>query len=206
MPIFRVSGKNLLFIHIPKAGGTSVEAFLSEHSSESFRMHYNVLPFPCVPQHFHGTILGQLFAPDFFDYSFCVTRNPYARLLSEYNYRMQHRKRPYKWFPVPKFSTWARATLWKSLRDPYIYSNHIRPQVEFQIAGARSFRLEDELPELMRELQSVTGLTPPETLPHANPSKKRANTINDRTAKMIYDFYKADFEAFGYAKDSYKDL
>jgi hypothetical protein len=206
MPIFRVSGKNILFIHIPKAGGTSVEAFLSQLSGESFRMHYNTEGFPCVPQHFHGALLDKLFDEDFFDYSFCVTRNPYARILSEYNYRMQHRKRPYRWFPAPKFDAWVRATLARYNRNPYIYSNHIRPQVEFRLQQTRAFRLEDQIADLMRELAELIGAEIPEVLPRENSSHKRVTRISDETAEHIYAFYKDDFEQFGYARESYSKL
>lgn len=204
MPIFRISGKTILFLHIPKAGGTSVEDFLSGLSSESFRMPLNTEGLPCVPQHFHGALMGKLFAADFFDYSFCVTRNPYARILSEYNYRMQHRHRPYRWFPTPKFNTWLKATLRRYKRNPYVYSNHIRPQVAFRLPQTRAFRLEDQVGELMRELGALTDADVPETLPHANPSKKRATTIDEGAARLIYDFYREDFETFGYARESYR--
>lgn len=206
MPIFKIAGKTILFLHIPKAGGTSVEEFLAGLSGESFRMKLNTEGLPCVPQHFHGALMDKLFAPDFFDYSFCVTRNPYARLLSEYNYRMQHRHRPYRWFPAPKFDTWVKATLARYRRQPYVYSNHIRPQVAFRIEGTRAFRLEDQVPELMAELGEVTGTAVPVALPHSNPSKKRETRISEATAALIHDFYRSDFDTFGYVKESFRDL
>lgn len=206
MPIFRVSGKTILFLHIPKAGGTSVEEYLVGLSSESFRMHLNTERLPCVPQHFHAALISQLFAQDFFDFSFCVTRNPYGRILSEYNYRMQHRHRPYRWFPVPSFETWLKVTFARYRRDPYVYSNHIRPQIAFQLPDTRVYRLEDEIGALMRDLGALTGHAAPDRLPHANPSVKRATAISDAAAVRIYDFYREDFETFGYDRDSYRAL
>ncbi|MBV7410315.1 sulfotransferase family 2 domain-containing protein [Maritimibacter sp. DP1N21-5] len=206
MPIFRISGKTILFLHIPKAGGTSVEEFLAQHSGESFRMTLNTERLPCVPQHFHGEMIEKLFAPDFFDYAFSVTRNPYARILSEYNYRMQHRHKPYRWFPVPSFETWLKTTLGRYRRDPYVYSNHIRPQIAFRIAGSRSFRLEDQIGNLMSELAEETGVDAPPALPHANRSTKRATAMTEAAAQLIQDFYAMDFETFGYSRDSFRDL
>lgn len=204
MPIFKIAGKTILFLHIPKAGGTSVEEFLSGYSEESFRMHHNTEGLPCVPQHFHAALMAKLFAPDFFDYSFCVARNPYARIVSEYNYRMQHRHRPYRWFPKPKFETWLRATLARYRHNPYIYSNHIRPQSAFRLPETRPFRLEDQVGLLMQELGELTGLRTPEALPHANRSKKGNAAISERSAELIYDFYREDFETFGYERDSFR--
>lgn len=204
MPIFKISGKTILFLHIPKAGGTSVEECLAGFSSQSFRMHHNTGDLPCVPQHFHGDLMSQLFTKDFFDYSFCVTRNPYARILSEYNYRMQHRHRPYRWLPAPKFDVWLKATLLRYKRNGYVYSNHIRPQVAFRLPATRWFRLEDQIGALMAELADLTSVELPEVLPHANPSNRRHLFISSGAAKLIYDFYQEDFETFGYAQDSYK--
>lgn len=206
MPIFKIAGKTILFLHIPKAGGTSVEEFLSGYSQESFRMHHNTEALPCVPQHFHADLMAKLFAPDFFDYSFCVARNPYARILSEYNYRMQHRHRPYRWFPKPSFETWLRVTLARYRHNPYVYSNHIRPQAAFRLPDTRAFRLEDQVGELLGELAGLTGLDAPETLPHANRSKKGGAALSARSAEIIHSFYREDFELFGYDPESYRNL
>lgn len=203
MPIFRLGQKNVLFLHIPKAGGTSIEAFLAEHSGESLRMKFNTLKLPCVPQHFHGALIETLFAPDFFDYSFCVPRNPYWRLLSEYNYRMGHRRFPWRHLPAPSFARWVRRTLARYRADPFVYSNHIRPQVAFRIAGTEAFRLEDQQEALMARLSAIAGVAP-QPLPHANASTPRATVIDAKTAQLIHAFYRDDFETFGYDPESYR--
>lgn len=203
MPIFRIQDKLVLFLHIPKAGGTSVEKWLSDMGSESFRQHRRMRGIPCVPQHFHGVLIDSFFASGFFDYSFAVTRNPYWRLLSEYNYRMSHRKFVARLFPIPSFPLWTRFVLWRYATKPYIYSNHIRPQVEFRIAGTEVFRLEDQLPALYRRISEVCNLKVNMELPVANRSQSRETRVDDRTARAIYNFYRDDFEQFGYRQDSF---
>ncbi len=203
MPIFRLNGKTILFLHIPKAGGTSIETWLSAHGPESFRLRYNRIGLPCVPQHFHGALIEQLFAPGFFDYSFCVPRNPYWRLLSEYNYRMGHRKWPWRLLPRPGFALWVRRSLSRYDRNPYLYSNHLRPQVAFRIAGTEAFRLEDQQPALIARLSALGGLPPPAELPRTNASTPLALGIDPATAALIHQFYRADFETFGYDPQSY---
>lgn len=201
MPIFRIGQKTILFVHIPKAGGTSVETWLSAHSGESFRLKHRDPLLPCVPQHFHGALMNLLFAPDFFDYSFCVTRNPYRRLLSEYNYRMSHRKRLERVLPTPDFPKWVRRTFRRYRRDPFVYSNHIRPQSEFPIAGTEVFRLEDGLERLQTRLADICDVPRPDGFPQANRSVKRETAIDPAVADEIYAFYREDFETFGYSKD-----
>ncbi len=201
MPIFKLGQKTVLFLHIPKAGGTSVEAWLSAHSGESFRLAHKNRYLPCMPQHFHGELINMLFAPGFFDYSFCVTRNPYRRLLSEYNYRMSHRRRLERLLPAPDFASWVRWTFRRYRRDPFVYSNHIRPQSEYPIAGTEVFRLEDGLQRLQARLADLTGVLRPEVFPHANRSVKRETSIDPNVAGEIYDFYREDFVTFGYDKE-----
>ncbi len=204
MPIFKLGTKTILFLHIPKAGGTSVERWLSQSATESFHLSRNALGLPCVPQHFHGALIDALFAPGFFDYSFAVTRNPYRRLLSEYNYRMGHRRRRDRLLPAPSFGRWTRRVLRRQPKTPYLLSNHIRPQIEFCIDGTETFRLEDQLPELYARLAGAGLGDLAEDLPQSNRSVPRATQIDPATAALIYDFYRSDFDRFGYARDSYR--
>lgn len=205
MPIFRLAEKNLLFVHVPKAGGTSIERWLSAHATESFHVGNKALPdFPCVPQHFHGAILDALFAPGFFDYSFCVVRNPYARLLSEYNYRRVEARRRERLLLAGGFAPWLRLTFRRYRASPYVLSNHIRPQVEFPTAGCEVFRLEDQLGALEARLGEVTGIGFDGPPAKSNVSKKSGARMTEVAAELIRGFYAADFERFGYDPASWK--
>lgn len=207
MPIFKIKNKLILFLHIPKAGGTSVEQWLTDlGGSESLRLRYNKISFPCVPQHFHGDLIDALFAPGFFDYSFAVPRNPYWRLLSEYNYRMGHRRWYERWYPTPSFSLWVNYVLSRYKSHPYIYSNHIRPQVEFAIDNTETYRLEDQLPQLYGRIGQMLDVGTVPSLPQANRSVTRQAVIDAATAEKIHTFYRKDFETFGYDESSYKSI
>ncbi|MEQ8367850.1 MAG: sulfotransferase family 2 domain-containing protein [Roseicyclus sp.] len=206
MPAFRIGAKRLLFIHIPKSGGTSINAWLSEKSDQSLYQKHRPTEFPCVPQHFHGDLLDKLFAPGFFDYSFCVTRNPYARILSEYNYRITRPRLKNRIFPKPSFERWLRTAFAGFSRNAYMHSNHIRPQHEFLIEGTEFFRLEDGLDPLRTRLAEVTGATLDAEVPRKNPSIKTATSFSQASATLIHAFYAKDFEIFGYDAASWKDL
>ena len=40
-----------------------------------------------TPQHFHANIYQKIIPEGFYDYSFCIVRNPFDRLVSEYAMR-----------------------------------------------------------------------------------------------------------------------
>lgn len=206
MPVFRLNGKLILFLHIPKAGGTSIEEWLSAHGGKSLYQKHRPPEFPCVPQHFHGALIDSLFAPGFFDHSFCVTRNPYSRLLSEYNYRITRPRLKNRVLPKPSLDGWLDRALSRYRRDPFVHSNHIRPQHEFMIDGTRHFRLEDGLDALRDWLAGQSGVAIGEEVPRRNPSVKTATGLTETAATRIHDFYARDFEMFGYDPDSWRSV
>ena len=70
MPIFRINDKNVLFIHIAKTGGTTIERYLETYAP--INMHGRgrkiLRPYPdtffggALPlQHFHGALLETMF-------------------------------------------------------------------------------------------------------------------------------------------------
>jgi len=199
----RSNGKNILFIHIPKAGGTSVEEWLRPTYPLSFHNSRVGHGLPCVPQHFHAELLAYLFDPGFIDYSFAVVRNPYWRLLSEYNYRMSHRRRREAIFPRPGFRRWVTSTLSRYARNRYVYSNHIRPQTQFVYPDTEVFRLEDGLDGMRKRLAEVLGSVPPTKISQRNRSTALVDSIDADTAAIIHDFYAEDFTRFGYDRASF---
>lgn len=205
MPIFRINDKNILFMHIPKAGGTSIEQWLGGHGQRLFHLPRKRDDLPCVPQHFHAELIESLFGSRFFDYSFAVVRNPYWRLLSEYNFRMSHRPRRERIFPVPSFDRWLCKVLRRYRSNPYIYSNHIRPQVDFMVEGVEAFSLETDLPKLRHTLAALCQVDAPSEIPVTNRSIIRETRISETAARLVYEFYREDFERFGYPQDSYGD-
>lgn len=206
MPAFRIGTKLILFIHIPKSGGTSINSWLATQGPESLYQKHRPDDFPCVPQHFHGDVLNTLFAPGFFDYSFCVTRNPYSRILSEYNYRITRPRLKNKILPKPSFERWLKSALSAYSRDSYVHSNHVRPQHEFMIEGTEAFRLEDGLGPLRERLIQLTGIRIEEEIRTKNQSVKRETAISEQAAARIRDFYAGDFDRFSYNPESWRNL
>ena len=206
MPSFQIGTTRILYFHIPKAGGTSTEAWLSSHGEMDLYRKFRLPEMPCVPQHFHGSMIAEQFGPDHFDYSFTITRNPYARVLSEYNYRITRPMLRYKLLPKPGFGRWLRRTFRVFKRDPFIYSNHIRPQHEFRLPDTEVFRIEDGFAPLRARLSEVTGVELSDQVLHKNISAKRVTRLTERAAEMIHDFYAEDFRLFDYDPDSWREI
>src|SRR5262245_53444672 len=82
MPFFQVGGKLILFIHVPRTGGTTVERHLRTAGPLFF---FGSSSFMRVSaQHLHGTELEKLFPSGLFDYAFMIVRHPVERMLSQY--------------------------------------------------------------------------------------------------------------------------
>ena len=95
MPIFVSPAGDLkvLFVHIPKCGGGSVEQFLRSYGFRqgmfSIDPAYNSV-LKCSPQHMHAELLLGILRVDRFDCVFSIVRDPVERMLSEYRWRIKH--------------------------------------------------------------------------------------------------------------------
>lgn len=217
MPIYQLGGRRILFVHIPKTGGSSVSRWLGAAGAEGFRIPARTA-LPCPPQHFHAALLQALFpGPGWFDYAFAITRHPEARILSEYTWRKSEGRKLRDWGGLRRraigevseaargrdFARWLRRSLRAAARDPYHLSNHLRPQVEFTaLEGLEVFRLEDGLAPVFARLAEVTGLTPPQELPREKATGGLPVPLAPETRALIEAHYAADYDALGYARRS----
>lgn len=203
MPIFKIDGKLVYFAHVPKSAGTSVAEFfeaISDGSAMIFdgqwkqrrRMRWS----STSPQHIPYSHLQELFPDDFFDYAFAVVRHPEDRILSEYRFRAQ-KSCLHRLFP---FSEWLRIVLSCTKKNPFIFDGHLRPQVDFIPPGARVFKLEEGMDNLVTWVCQALGLSNinQQFSKHANRSVDRPIPISDDDRKLIEDFYVNDYVKFGY--------
>jgi hypothetical protein len=203
MPAYRINGKNVLFIHVPKTGGTTLAAFLAAYSSTSLHNRGVKLLKPIeggaltrsLPlQHFHGRLLESMFAADFFDYSFMVVRDPLERMKSEYRHsgilgRIDAR--------LP-FGPWLSLTLGLSSLAPNIRNNHYRPQADFHCFNANVFRFEEGLQSIAARVATRLGVTTPTAVPHERRTDEAEIEVSRASLARIRRFYAADYETFGY--------
>jgi len=195
MPIARINNKLILFIHVPKTGGSSIEKHLERHSPLSFYGQIGPPIIPCSSRHFHGELLTDLFPDTVFDWSFMMVRHPLKRILSQYRY--QTRKPSPVWNQV-SFSIWLRYILHRQRINPYYRDNHFRPQHEFEAFGAEVFRLEDGLAAPLGRLNALTGVDETDDVIWANQTAQKDVKITTEDRALIFKTYKEDFHRYGY--------
>lgn len=194
MPLYQLNSRNLLFIHVPKTGGKSVEEFLKGLSGTQALFHPKKQDiFPCSPQHMHAEALAILFGNQFFDHSFMVVRNPYRRFVSEYHWRVTRKN------SEESFETWAHNMLDALEENPYILDNHLRPQIEFRMSGTDVHKLEDGLENAVHAAVRAVGLNIERApLRQTHQVAKAEVTAGRRMVDRLREIYAADFDAFGY--------
>ena len=196
MPIFERNDLKILFIHIPKTGGTSIEEYLSKHFKMSF--HSIGVPFPMkiTPQHLQINDLKVILNGKSWDYAFSVVRNPYDRIISEYFYITEWTKN--KWGRRPEFNMWIIENLNKLKNNPFHLDNHLRPQYEFIDGEIEIFKFEDGIEKIIKYLSDKFNLPLPSKRIHKNKSKKERVEFSLEALEKVNEIYKKDFELFGY--------
>ena len=209
MSIFVKQGIRCLFVHIPKTGGTSVE-----HSLRAFgwfeplivraQLVMELRYLKATPQHFHADLLEALFRWEEINLAFAICRHPFDRMKSEYYWQRNNDVAP-----DSRPREWLDAVLNQYAQDPYVYDNHLRPQVEFVPAHREvlTFRLEDD--GVRKALDRVNALAPasrfqqwaaqtfPARLNRSKPSPE-AEADFKGLRQEIEDFYSQDMAHFGY--------
>jgi hypothetical protein len=179
-----------VFLGVPRTGSYSMESALTPLPGSNFRgKHLFDVPDWC--EHY---------------FKFCCVRNPYAREWSHYNYRRSRKQN--------KMYNWA--SKWSF--DQYVYwsVNHTQPPIMYHdktMSGMlegidldfviRYEHLQEDwsqLPELTKHREFGVPL------PHLRATKNNdfKSQYNQRTADLVYEWAKEDFEQFGYDRESWK--
>lgn len=201
MPVFAINGKSVLFIHVPKTGGTTIERVLSQFGPMSlhskggcFRDQFRggLLSKPIPLQHLHSTLLRRLLLPGQFDLVFMLVRDPVQRMVSEYRHARE------MWRPegLLPFSTWLRICLRLARMDPAFRNNHFRAQADYHIEGAKVLHYEDGMLPCLNEISATLGVQKFEELPRERQSKTYVAVPSPRDIELIQKAFAADYEMF----------
>ena len=220
MPITRISGKLVCFLHVPRCGGTSMEHYLvARFGPLAFRdPRYLEQPGPArwtrtAPQHVAAADLERLFPPGFLDESFAIVRDPLARQTSVFRFQRDVEERISR---GRSFEAWLDNQVEKMAQQRFVLDNHVRPMTEMVPEGARIFHLEQGMDPVIAWLDALAGDTAPEVvLKEKNNYAKRldwagiepgpAPVITDHVRAILAEVYAGDYDRFGYAPDTAED-
>ena len=198
MPVFSKENKSILFVHIPKCGGSSISKIFQKNNwEESFSVRGKSLSeieyLKSSPQHYHGEIIKNIFDISKFNKIFTICRNPFNRLKSEFYWQLNNKistsKSPEDWF---------NNVLEKYNQNNYVYDNHIRPQNEFILDKIHIFKLEDGLKKVYEYIfdQRFLFIKEPKLK-----KMKYDQLIEEQFLKIkskVEDFYSKDYELLKY--------
>lgn len=199
MPFITYNNKNVLFVHIPKTGGTSISTWMQDLAPLHLQGTRTPNSMIVSPQHLTNHDVNALFADGFFDYRFTIVRSPYDRMASEYAFRVavaERTNRP----SLPTFALWLEQVLERMKTHPVHLDNHLRPQTDFIGSGVEVFRYEDGLEAAVRRVANMIGAPTDIVMGHERVSDPDATAIEwDLQDRLrINRAFREDFDVFGY--------
>ncbi len=198
MPVAVINGRCVLFVHIPKTGGSSVERFLSEHGPLLLKGHGRAAGLRCSAQHLHAEALGAIHEAQGYDWAFTIVRHPVARLVSEHRYEM---RKPGWLRSRLSFSGWLALALARRAADPWYRDNHFRPQHAFILPGMEIMRFEDGVDACLRRIAARLGVPAPTRSIREKVSPHTPISLTARVLARIGQAYESDLDQFGYGMD-----
>ena len=204
MPIYRNfngSKKDIIFVHIPKTGGSYIKGVLEESVEDSLQV---------IPNHHwikeHYT-LNEIASFNEIDISrsfiFTLVRNPMNKLLSTYNF-FKNCKRMFPRF-IEYLNFVENVVENRFYLDPHyvvdyfsrygIDVNHFRPQAEFvnsRDLKIKYFNLENELDEFVVKMRDDFSID----LSQLRFNRNYLTDLNPSQIARIKSLYSMDFDAF----------
>jgi hypothetical protein len=214
--IFERDGRRVLFIHIPKTGGTSIIDMLVRNgwetaqeipkASQSLRDEF---PRLINSKHQHEILRKSWNLK--WDYEFALVRNPYSRAFSQAKHVAKTMDTLQDIDPrYPKtygFGLFMHKVITETIASQGISvdDNHFRPQVDFISKKTEWFRIEDQKDYLLNSLKSLDIISVNSELDNLNFSFSENQKDPDRewmqvknVHKKFIDIYSKDFKKFGY--------
>lgn len=210
--------RGIVFIHIPKTGGTSIERLLwtrEAHNHENlygstrnqrllrppWKLPANKYQLAALQHLTAAQVMTEIGEPCFRSFfSFSIVRNPFDRLVSQFEYMRREREELRRYLGITRdssFKTYLRRL--KRRKHP-----QWQPQVEFLFSDARVqlvdriYRLE-EMAALVADLRSRYALTLDHT-PHLNKTERKSvvHYYDDEARELVEELYRDDLRLLGY--------
>ncbi|MDP2537248.1 sulfotransferase family 2 domain-containing protein [Alteromonas stellipolaris] len=209
MPLFLNEKKSVLFLHIPKTGGTTVESWLTSTNCFKSQLFYEkkLEDIMVTPQHFGYETASKLIG-DFDDselYKFAIVRNPFDRLVSEFFYRLKLHHLYFGKSPERFFSCWVIHVLNQAKKKPSILDNHLRPQTYFTSSDVDIFKFENGFKTILTEVAKTICVDPPKVIDSHKVGVKKEVYWSSTAVDLVKNYYASDFENFNYDNQKTSD-
>lgn len=204
MSILTKNGHRLLFVHVPKTGGSWVQKVFTRQGwrvdlfdDSSGRQSLNDV-WLCPPQHFHIEPLRMMLDFRRFSQVFTVIRNPVNRIWSEYWY--QAKGGLYGGLASRPFDDWLPLAINQYRDNPFAFNNHLRPQGEFVGDEVTVFRYEDGLDQIVETFLTQRAMRwgRPGNVRDSG-SQLHRPTMSSSSRGLIETLYEGDFVEFNYS-------
>lgn len=201
MPIFARNGRRVAFIHIPKAAGSSIERHFEQSGWQM--EYYQPCKTPWEPALHHLTYVELRELVEDLDEipSFCIVRNPFKRMVSEW--RWQRTAMRSTLLNFPDFVHRVDVSL-KSCKT--YWDNHWRPQSDFFDENIDNVMHLESLDKDFSAFLDQNGLEAMDQIPRIGRSKLGGRfprlTVNDEALGRVRKIYRDDFELFGYSPEA----
>lgn len=182
----------LLFIHIPKTGGTSIEKQMNVYEKKDYG--YGIFKGKAM-QHYTVNEAKKYFPITENYWSFSVVRNPYTRFVSDYHWNEKN----FKSKTVDEFLCLAEKVVNGELYSKNIYYDHFMPQYKYlcdasgNVLVNRVFRFES-----FKDISSEPRLKFININNKCNLCRTNKIQLNNEQKLRIRKLYARDFELFGY--------
>lgn len=205
--------ENIIFIHIPKNGGTYIERLffndLDIHSNKNYKNLFGIKNNKAL-QHLTAFEIKNLFH-DFDNYlKFVIIRNPYDRLISEY-YWCQISGVGYKHNQsFDNFLKYVKNIVKNNRFNENVYTDHFLPQYKFIYDDNNNLLIDhifyyenyEDVINFLNNICNISNTKNFSDVKHCNCKKtlvKKIN-LNESQKSIIFNLYKKDFEFFNYKK------
>lgn len=173
----------LIFVHIPKNAGTTITQIAKDNGINW--TYQTERTCNCTKYHIPPSEVIKSYRVPIF----CVVRNPYTRILSEYNYMKT----------TQDLNEYVSEKLDQLIHDPHIDDCHWVPQYEYAKYCDHILRfenLETEFNALMMRYNFTMRLNK-----HENKGDKKLSIsdLSPENITKINNYYHKDFEKFGYS-------
>jgi len=205
----------ILFIHIPKTAGSTIDYYLKLGDLNVDRWFYftNISPEKFLPEEYRLCISKPLQHLTYREMAkilpgnilegykkFTIVRNPYDRLVSEYYFSQKH-VRIYK-----NFEEFVKKALHLDLfTRVWLFDGHLETQTSYLINENKNFQSIDyifkyeNIDECFQYLKNITNKDVTQHLRKSLERKKFQEYYTPELKQIVQEFYKEDFINFNYS-------